>query len=454
MDELNSATVQEADPVSLSASTASPAPVVDAPPSSTSSSRPMSPHSTSGNDTSASVSDQHSSESHDHGPAERPTTSHSGQSLAAKKPSVSSGISRRIEALKMMSNNAGGPGAGNHLSPHTHSNVAAFERMRKRTSDNITARTTSGASRPTSPTSDFLANQRRLSSLPAEKLRGGQPFKPQRLTLDSRTVTSPLTSPIDSFMLPESRPLSRSNTYHEPPAMVRTPSTASMSMKSRQFDPTTNGTRRPGTASPATTNTSNSLDGDVAPSGISQGERPQSPGSYQREDENRTANLMRRMTSAGNNVTLHHRRGSVASIVSNFNLPSPTRTEQEPYPVIKPEIPKQESKPKPALAIDIGEVNVHFPDTLLWKRRNMRIDEEGYLLLIAPITGGYKPPVRKYHISKFKTPRVPELDEEELPHSVVLDFIEDGDTLQCACQSRQGQEEVHKSTFAHCFSLL
>ncbi|KAI5301102.1 hypothetical protein KEM56_001964 [Ascosphaera pollenicola] len=206
------------------------------------------------------------------------------------------------------------------------------------------------------------------------------------------------------------------------------------------------GIRRPGTASPATTNTSNSLNSDVAPSSVAQGERPQSPGSYPKEEENGSANIMRRMTSVGNNITLHHRRGSVASIISNFNLPSPTRNEPEPQPIVKPDTPKQEITPKPVQAIEIGEVNVHFPDTLLWKRRNMRIDEEGYLLLVAPITGGYKPPVKKYHISKFKAPRVPELDEEELPHSVVLDFVEDGDTLQCACQSRQGQEEVHKMT--------
>ncbi|KAI5302811.1 hypothetical protein KEM56_000331, partial [Ascosphaera pollenicola] len=108
MDEISSATVQEAHSVSLSNSTAPPASVIDHPPSSTPSSRPMSPHSTSGSDTPAPVSGKDPSDTHDHGPIERPTTSHSGQSLTAKKPAVSSGISKRIEALKMMSNTGGG----------------------------------------------------------------------------------------------------------------------------------------------------------------------------------------------------------------------------------------------------------------------------------------------------------------------------------------------------------
>ena len=30
---------------------------------------------------------------------------------------------------------------------------------------------------------------------------------------------------------------------------------------------------------------------------------------------------------------------------------------------------------------DVGDVNVQFPDTLLWKRRHMELDGQGYLIL-------------------------------------------------------------------------
>ncbi|KAI5290364.1 hypothetical protein KEM54_001730 [Ascosphaera aggregata] len=431
MDEHSSATVQEAQADSLSTSTAS-SPLVDNIPSQKPSLRPMSPHSTPGSDAPSAPSSKDGPDVHNHAATERLAKSYSGQSSATKKVNVSSGISKRIEALKMMSGNGnGGHGAGNYLSPHTHSNVAAFERMRKRTSDNISARLSINASRPASPTSEFLANQRRLSSLPAEKLRGRPSFVPQRLVLESRAVTPSFASPPENYTSSVSRPLSRPRTQDDSSTLTRTPSMTSMSIQSPQLDPVTGGIRRPGTASPATTSTSNSLSGEITLSGTTEVDRPQSSESNQAGDETeRTSHFTRRKSTAGTGIDIHKRRSSVASIVSTFNLPSPTKTENEPHPIAKAEVPQADSKSKTVRAVDIGEVNIHFPDTLLWKRRNLRVDEEGYILLIAPITGGYKAPVKKYHISQFRAPRMPELDEEELPYSIILNFIQGGDALQ------------------------
>lgn len=92
--------------------------------------------------------------------------------------------------------------------------------------------------------------------------------------------------------------------------------------------------------------------------------------------------------------------------------------------------------------VDIGDVNVQFPDTLLWKRRFMRIDDQGYLILTPPTMEANSRNISKrYHLSEFRKPTLPDLERQELPHSILLDF-EDGNTLQCACESRYTQQQV------------
>ena len=41
--------------------------------------------------------------------------------------------------------------------------------------------------------------------------------------------------------------------------------------------------------------------------------------------------------------------------------------------------------------VDIGDVNVQFPDTLLWKRRFLRIDDQGYLIFTPATSVGGSP---------------------------------------------------------------
>jgi hypothetical protein len=95
--------------------------------------------------------------------------------------------------------------------------------------------------------------------------------------------------------------------------------------------------------------------------------------------------------------------------------------------------------------IEIGEVNVQFPDTLLWKRRVMRIDENGFLVLAPGTTDATaRNMTKRYHLSEFRTPCLPDEDMQELPNSILLDFL-DGSTLQCACESRQGQSSALQS---------
>jgi hypothetical protein len=112
--------------------------------------------------------------------------------------------------------------------------------------------------------------------------------------------------------------------------------------------------------------------------------------------------------------------------------PPPPHTEEE----------TQQATPK---AVEIGEVNVQFPDTLLWKRRFLRIDHQGYLVLTPSNTdSGSRNIVKRYHLSEFQTPCLPDEDRQELPNSILLDF-RNGSTLQCACESRKGQATALQS---------
>ena len=108
-----------------------------------------------------------------------------------------------------------------------------------------------------------------------------------------------------------------------------------------------------------------------------------------------------------------------------------------------------------AHVVDIGDVNVQFPDTLLWKRRFMRIDDQGYLVLTPPAKETIERNrgiSRRFHLSEFKKPTLPDPEREELPWSILLDF-EDGTSLQCACETRYAQTQVLRSELPSAYGL-
>lgn len=91
----------------------------------------------------------------------------------------------------------------------------------------------------------------------------------------------------------------------------------------------------------------------------------------------------------------------------------------------------------------LGDVNVQFPDNLLWKRRNLCIDSQGFLVLSALPAPSSRAAqgTKRYHLSEFRPPYCPDVEVQELPNSVVLDFVE-GTSLQLACEDRTGQVSV------------
>ncbi|KAK8091873.1 gpi-anchored cell surface glycoprotein [Apiospora hydei] len=91
----------------------------------------------------------------------------------------------------------------------------------------------------------------------------------------------------------------------------------------------------------------------------------------------------------------------------------------------------------------LGDVNVQFPDNLLWKRRSLCLDSAGFLVLSAlqghaPTAKDRAVGTKRYHMSDFRLPYIPDADVQELPNSVVLDFVF-GSGLQIACEDRAGQ---------------
>lgn len=48
---------------------------------------------------------------------------------------------------------------------------------------------------------------------------------------------------------------------------------------------------------------------------------------------------------------------------------------------------------------------------------------------------------RKYALGEFRMPFIPDLDRQELPYSVMLDFA-DGTTLQAACEDAMTHRQV------------
>ncbi|KAM0464232.1 hypothetical protein ACHAPV_002784 [Trichoderma viride] len=95
-----------------------------------------------------------------------------------------------------------------------------------------------------------------------------------------------------------------------------------------------------------------------------------------------------------------------------------------------------------AIVSDLGDVNVQFPDSLLWKRRNLCLDAQGFIILAAGTQSGRAVVgPKRYFLGEFRQPYTPDVEVQELPNSVVLDFVE-GTAIQLACEDRTGQLNV------------
>lgn len=158
----------------------------------------------------------------------------------------------------------------------------------------------------------------------------------------------------------------------------------------------------------------------------------------------KASRMLRRMSSS-----LSASRKSLTHAVS------PT-VREDPEPANDSRFPASSSSITPtSTSVTVGDVNVQFPDTLLWKRRSMLLDSQGNLIMSPALTASGNPKdktntgaTRRFHLSEFRTPSIPDVDQQELPNSVVLDFVEGGQ-LQIACEDRAGQGQVLKGMFSY-----
>ncbi|KAJ4290368.1 hypothetical protein N0V90_010584 [Kalmusia sp. IMI 367209] len=132
---------------------------------------------------------------------------------------------------------------------------------------------------------------------------------------------------------------------------------------------------------------------------------------------------------------LFKRMSSISSITRKNSASSST------FPEDIPSIPLPSLREPPS-PVQLGDLNIQFPDTLLWKRRWVEIDTMGNLVLsLSKSNDQSKGITKRFNLTEFRAPYAPDQDRQELPNSVVLDFL-DGRTLQCACETFVGQTQV------------
>ncbi|OJD15959.1 hypothetical protein AJ78_03828 [Emergomyces pasteurianus Ep9510] len=376
--------------------------------------------------------------------------------LVAKKVNVSSGISKRIKALEMFSSREGQPPAGPQPPPPTSVSSSSFEKFRNRASISQPSLPTPSTltSKPQSYTPSHSPSERRALSPNPPKRADSQSThtqsrgKSNSVSVTARIIRDPAAPPSEHPADP-SEPgvlnLQRSPLIveSETPQSSRRPSTSTVTRPEKRSvsNSSSSGSGRTSTAQgmPRSDSITSRISTSSRPRHEAHSPHPSPDAPYSQLDrvdeskeerkESRKSRIIRRMSS----ITSNSRRGII-------NALSPTLKEEESQMASLND--EEGSTPEPPQVVEIGEVNVQFPDTLLWKRRFMRIDDQGYLILTpGTIDGTARNIVKRYHLSEFRPPTLPDQDRQELPNSIVLDFL-DGSTLQCACESRQGQGSI------------
>ncbi|KAE8310727.1 hypothetical protein BDV41DRAFT_579249 [Aspergillus transmontanensis] len=346
--------------------------------------------------------------------------------LVAKKINVSSGISKRIAALEKFSSRGDAqPTSNQNLSAPSS---ASFEALRKRASVSLNGNLDSApGSRHGSFTPESFS---RASSVRRPDSQSSASIKrTNSVSVTARIIRDSNTTPGDSKVDPSENsvlnlhasPLTVEHDTCESPSPDPTPEPVASKSEERSMSTSSVGSSNQPPAlsmprSESRMSISSSKNEDTSKPVV---DAPLSP---EGKKESRASRLLRRMSS----ITSTSRK-------SPFSSPSP---------MVKEESTPLDTGAEIAQAVDIGEVNVQFPDTLLWKRRFVRVDDKGYLVLTpGNIDSSNRNMVKRYHLSEFRTPALPDEDRQELPNSILLDFL-DGSTLQCACESRQGQAFV------------
>lgn len=475
MDELQSATVQEAKPISLPKS---PGRAMFSPDIT---------KSEAGDRVSRAVSNPHQLLNAQQQP-QRPEPARSASaswlnrssqpqpSPLVKKVNLGGGIASRIKALEKLSTTAGGAGGptsqpGSAVSPGpSPAFFGVGRKLNGSSAQSIAERANSLTRRPpsaasirggvdSSPEQQFMGRGRTLSTTSRKEnssspmgLNGrsrpeSRPYSAKSLANQASENLSPTYSRSSPSVTEEQKQLvadihkASQERLASPAKGRRTSITAvkdllsgsrtSMSERRRStaLDPVTNLSRsdsRPDL-------THNDSSHSVTSHRSSQDYGARSPSVMSDENSEKKASRASRM--------LHRISSSVsASKKSITHAISPTVREEAEPPSSPAKLPEGEA----STVLEMGDVNVQFPDNLLWKRRAMHLDSHGYLILTQSPTGTDRNAgAKKYHLQEFTRPAIPDIDMEEMPNSVVLSFVK-GSGVQFACADRQGQMWVLK----------
>lgn len=119
-----------------------------------------------------------------------------------------------------------------------------------------------------------------------------------------------------------------------------------------------------------------------------------------------------------------------------------------PTPVVAPAT--LAPKPRPDSSADvppptsIGDLNVQFPETPLWKRRWVEIDSFGNIMFTAAArhSNVNKSFNSQFHMKELSAPFIPDIDCQEMPHSVLFDLTNGEGSLQFASEDAMSQRQL------------
>ncbi|KAL2188508.1 hypothetical protein L209DRAFT_763219 [Thermothelomyces heterothallicus CBS 203.75] len=402
--------------------------------------------------------------------------------LRPKSAKLGSSISQRIKALEKLS--GGGPG-GEQVNTPKERPATTFFAVRKASvregsrPSSVAERTTSRDS--SSPEATRNMGRGRSGSLVnrLSMFEGGMPprGRPESVQVTARIPRGSQADypPLDLRQSQLTVDVQNCVNSQSPvrPASVQTLLERRLSKQSREGDRDTTMTEtsdgpRPrrrsslsfsiiGVKSPSTDNLGNPLSPAATASQASAGPRPSSHAPSVQHSRRSSLDQNGSGPSVSSGSGMEEKNPNKASRASRKNgAPSisPTVTEENAAEVeaaSKGSTAATGAAAQPSIIAFMGDVNVQFPDNLF----------QGFLILsagqgtamIPPVSGKdrHGAMVKRYHMSDFKPPFAPDVELQELPNSVVLDLV-DGSGLQIACEDRAGQmnvlrilEEAHRN---------
>jgi hypothetical protein len=378
------------------------------------------------------------------------------QQPLTRKAALGSGITNRIKALEISRTKGSSPPRPPEPVRATSAGTSAFSAFMKRSSLVGAQQQKPNASTENSPPKTLPRSGPSYEHFPSSRTsHESQRATPrgETISVTARIVREPGTKP--GTRRP---PLAPSSNYHTPLNLYRSPLIVEHGKSSKQVSEAPTEPVR--LKSPT-----KSEKGRFSFSSHRSMSHPNLPKSESSQSKFSKANKRHGPRSISDAASLNEdkSRSSMSRLIKRVSNLAGSRSknqllkeEEKPFEQAEPiqnypEMARDDSVTESMLhVVDIGDVNVQFPESLLWKRRFMRVDDQGYLIFSPPASeGNAKANSRKYHLGDFGRPALPDYEREEMAWSVVLD-LKDGRCVQCACESRRAQQQVLQSKLTPC----